>query len=174
MKLLVLITMLFAFNAKAQHGGGGGGMVEVQREFECASNNNKNATCRTGLQRTHQVYMARQLSKSACIQGQTFNIWGDKVTVSNGCRAVFVARGFTRVPQPGDKILEKQKSVRILCESNSYSPTTCRIPLRRVRQVYMEQQHSKTACVQGQNYTYNDRFIRVTGGCRATFVATGY
>lgn len=171
MKLLALLTLFFAFNANAQYGGD---MVQVQREFTCSSNNHKYAECYTGLERTHQVYLARQISKASCIQGQSFNIWGDKVSVSNGCRAVFVARGMTRYPQAGDQILEQQKSVSILCESHSYNTATCRIPLRRVRHVYLERQHSKTACIQGQNYFFNDQYIQVTNGCRATFVANGY
>jgi hypothetical protein len=171
MKLLALLTMFFAFNANAQHHGG---LVQVQREFQCASNDYKYAECYTGLERTHQVYMARQLSKSACIQGQSFNVWGDKVSVSNGCRAVFVARGLTRYPQPGDQIIEQEQSVRIRCESQNHNSTACRIPLRRVRYVYLEQQHSKAACIQGQTFSYNSDYIYVSGGCRATFVASGY
>ncbi|MES2767964.1 MAG: DUF3011 domain-containing protein [Bdellovibrionota bacterium] len=166
MKLLVLLTMFLGFNAHAQ-------FVEVQREFQCASINNNYAECHTGLERTHQLYMSRQISKSACIEGHSYRLMGDRVTVSNGCRAIFVARGITNYPQPGDQVIENTVSVRIRCESQNHNTAQCRIPLRRVRQVYLEQQHSKSACIEGHSYFVNDRYITVTNGCRATFVANG-
>ena len=170
MKLLVLLTgLMLSVGAHAQSGG----KVLVQRQFECASNNNKYAECYTGLDKTQNIYLSQQISKSACIQGQSFNIFDDKVSVSRGCRAVFVARGLTNNPQPGDQVIEQIVALKMKCESQDMKTTRCRIPLKRVRQVYIEQQHSKAACVQGQSYFVNDRFITVSRGCRATFVVRG-
>ncbi|MES2800852.1 MAG: DUF3011 domain-containing protein [Bdellovibrionota bacterium] len=171
MKLLGLLTLFLAFNANAQLNGG---MVQVQREFQCASINNKYAECYTGLEVNQQVYLTRQLSKASCINGQSFNIWGDKVSVQHGCRAVFIARGLTRYPQPSDQIIQTPQTVRIRCESQKQNPSSCRIPLNRVHNVYLEQQHSKSACIEGSTYRYDSQYVHVTGGCRATFVANGY
>jgi len=167
--LMGLVGLFFGLSAKAQSYGS----VMVERQIQCASNSYNQAECNTGLDRTMNVYMARQLSKSACIQGQSYSIYGDRIMVSNGCRAIFVARGLTSFPQGNDQVLESQVTRNVLCESQSYETANCYIPLRRVDRVYVGQQYSKTACIQGKTYFVYGNNLQVTNGCRASFVVAG-
>jgi hypothetical protein len=127
-KVLAALALLFAVNANAQfklggnnggndhigwNGGGGNndgdgwndGMYVVERQILCESLGQGAAGCATGLERTRSIYLARQISKAACIQGSTYNVYRDRVEVRNGCRAYFVARGLTRYPQASDNII---------------------------------------------------------------------
>lgn len=168
--LMGLVGLFFGLNANAQGYGNG---VMVQREIMCASNGYKQAECNTGLDRTDNVYMARQLSKSACIQGQSYSLYGDRIMVSNGCRAIFVARGMTRFPQANDQTFGNVVTRNIVCESQGYNTASCYLPFRRVDRVYVGQQFSKSACIQGQSYSVYGNTLQVSNGCRASFVVTG-
>lgn len=189
MKSLVLIaTLLLSAGANAQSFGGGndsigltGGMYSVERQIECSSHSNQYAQCDTRLERTQRVYLARQLSKSACIEGQSYRARGSRIEVWSGCRAVFIARGLTQYPSGNDAIISKPDedygnvaTVTVLCESHDHKINTCSVPLSKVRSVQVYQQHSKAACIEGHSYRVLDRrYIQVSNGCRATFVATG-
>lgn len=59
------------------------------------------------------------------------------------------------------------------CDSNSYQTATCAIPLRRVRDAYLYRQVSKSTCSEGYSYFISDRYITVSRGCRAEFLARG-
>lgn len=171
--LMGLVGLLFGLGANAQGYDGRHGGVMVERQLYCASNNYKPAECNTGLDRTMRVYMSRQLSKSACIEGQSYSIYGDRILVRNGCRANFVARGITSFPQGNDQILEAPVTRTVVCQSINYNPVSCYIPLRRVDRVYVGQQLSNSACIEGQSYFVYGNNLQVTNGCRASFVVTG-
>lgn len=55
----------------------------------CESNHDETKRCNAG-GTFNGVALARQLSKSACLRGQTWGYDSDAVWVSNGCRAEFV------------------------------------------------------------------------------------
>lgn len=106
LKLLSLGALLFTVQSHAQfqfddHDG----MYTVERQILCESQSHNPATCSTGLERTRDIYMARQISKASCIEGSSYSFYGDRIHVSNGCRAYFVARGKTRYPLSTDKII---------------------------------------------------------------------
>lgn len=168
--LMGLVGLFFGLNANAQGYGNG---VLVERQILCASNGYKPAECNTGLDRTHSVYMARQLSKSACIQGQSYSIYGDRIIVSNGCRAIFIARGTTSFPQGGDQTYGYVVTRNVVCESQSYNTASCHLPFRQVNRIYVGQQFSKSACIEGQSYFVYGNTLQVSNGCRASFVVTG-
>lgn len=178
-KLLTIAILFCAGSAQAQwndHDDGDGGMFVVERQILCESHNYNTATCGTGLERTRDIYLSHQVSKASCIQGSTYSFYGDRIQVSGGCRAYFVARGRTQYPLSSDTIIAHPQplvTVSFQCESQNYNPATCAIPLRRVRDVYLSQQLSKSACIEGSSYTLNDRYVHVSQGCRAVFTARG-
>lgn len=183
--LFGLLSLFFAFDANAQYGG----MVQVERTILCESNGYNYRECETGLERVRGVRVARQLSNSACIEGHSFSERFGVIRVSNGCRAQFAVVGATHNPQYGDKILGGghggghgdgghnggygMVTERVLCESHGHKLATCRIPLSRVREAYLERQHSKASCVEGVSYRISQRYIEVSQGCRGTFVVRG-
>jgi hypothetical protein len=164
-----LVGLFFGLSANAQGHGG----VLVERQILCASNGYNQTECNTGLDRTYNVYMARQLSKSACIQGQSYSIYGNRISVRNGCRAIFVAKGITSFPQGSDQTYGNLVTRNILCESQSYNMTSCHLPFRQVDRVYVGQQFSNSPCIQGQSYFVYGNTLQVSNGCRASFVVTG-
>ena len=65
------------------------------------------------------------------------------------------------------------RSTRVLCESTDYKARSCGIN-GYIRDVSVVRQLSKTTCIQGQNFNYNEYSIVVSGGCRAEFEVLYY
>lgn len=66
----------------------------VSLNVTCESEGGRTATCQTGLQRVFQVIVGQQLSHSACVEGQSFQVVnGNMIQVSAGCRAQFIVNG---------------------------------------------------------------------------------
>jgi hypothetical protein len=68
---------------------------EVVREtFVCESVRQRTRTCRPmSMRRAVDIQYDSQLSRAPCIEGQSYFIQNGTVTVSNGCRAQFSAKG---------------------------------------------------------------------------------
>jgi hypothetical protein len=58
----------------------------------------------------------------------------------------------------------------VRCESTNSRPAFCQVDARG--QVRLVRQLSRTQCVQGRNWSANERGIRVTDGCRGDFQVT--
>lgn len=67
-------------NHGGSHGGQGGNLT-------CESEDGRYVFCRAS--RVRQVQLRRQLSRGACVQGQSWGYRSDGIWVSNGCRAEF-------------------------------------------------------------------------------------
>ena len=102
MKVTVLLAALLAFslglsNSAARAAGAGthaeAGMAPAQGPNQnlitCESNNGKRNFCPIGDPR-QSVQMVRQISNSACIQGQTWGYDKQRIWVDRGCRADFL------------------------------------------------------------------------------------
>src|SRR5271156_5271278 len=95
MKVTLLLTALLAFsfgsyNSAASAAGPAATAAPQgnQNLITCASNNGKRNFCAIGDPR-QSVQMVRQISNSACIQGQTWGNDNRGIWVDRGCRAQF-------------------------------------------------------------------------------------
>lgn len=109
------------------------------------------------------VALVRQLSKSACIQHSTWGYDRNGVWVSQGCRAEFRAGDEEKVAAAADP---GPQSVR--CESDRGRERRCEVGVWKGAQ--LTKQLSKTPCVEGHNWGWDQRGVWVSRGCRAEFV----
>lgn len=160
-------------------GPGGGWGRETTRTVVCESVNHGEASCRVG-GRIVEARVGRQLSKASCIGGQTWGYDRDYVWVRGGCRAEFnvVIREEGRPGRPGPGPgypgpgpgpgPRPPRFESVYCGSQDYRFNNC--PVRGfIDYVEVEAQHSRSACVRGQTYGYNNGSIWVDRGCSATF-----
>lgn len=115
--------------------------------------------------------LVRQLSDSACVQGQTWG-WDQRgVWVDRGCRADFRTGGswnggYPPNGYPGGYPGGYGGPRTVRCESSDGRPHRCDTPVQRA---VLQRQLSNTRCVQNQTWGWDPRGIWVTAGCRADF-----
>jgi len=137
----------------------GGGGAPPGGTIRCESADNRARRCPTPWQAPSR--MVRQLSKSPCIEGQSWSSQRGQVTVWSGCRAEFAPgrESPPPYPAPGDDTVR--------CESVGNRARTCPTPWpghsRLVRQL------SGSACVAGRTWQSQKGQVYVSGGCRAEF-----
>ena len=107
------------------------------------------------------VDLSRQISKSACVEGRSWGVNGNRIWVDRGCRADFTItqRGYRGGGGGGRET--------ILCESSDGHREFCRADTSNG--VRLERQLSRTDCVEGRNWGFNNNGIWVDNGCRAEF-----
>jgi hypothetical protein len=138
--------------------GGGGGSQTIT----CSSNNGKRNYCPTNTR--GGVRLTRQISGSACIQGQTWGYDNSNIWVDRGCRAEFITGSGGG---PGGGYYPGPQPQIITCSSNDGKRNYCNT--NGGRNVIMTRQISGSACIQGQTWGYDNRSIWVDRGCRAEF-----
>lgn len=146
----------YGYGGHGPDDGYGGGYGRV---FRCESNDGRWQQCRVDTRRG--IELVRQLSRTACIRGDTWG-WNDQgVWVARGCRGEFRTRsGWGRRPDEG------QVQV-VRCESNDGGVRACPVdPRGGVRLV---RQLSRSACVEGHSWGVDRGGIWVSNGCRAEF-----
>lgn len=128
--------------------------------FTCESNSAGRTHCAVSTR--EGVHLVRQLSKSACIQHSTWGYDRNSVWVSQGCRAEFRAGGEDKVAgeEPGPQALR--------CESDRGRERRCEIGVWKG--VQLTKQLSKTPCVEGHSWGWDQRGVWVSRGCRGEFV----
>ncbi len=135
----------------------------------CESNDGRTRYCDANAR--GGVRLARQLSRTDCIQGRNWGYDNRGIWVTGGCRAEFVTgTGGGYSPgygNPGYGNPAPGSGQDIRCESNDGREQYCRVPIR-IR-ADLSKQLSRTRCVQGQNWRWDRGGIWVTGGCRAEF-----
>jgi hypothetical protein len=124
----------------------------------CSSNDGRRNWCDIGPSR--DVRLARQISGSACIQGQTWGTDRRGLWVDRGCRAEFVVGRAGGPPPPPPPMM-------VTCSSNDGRRNWCDIGGRR--DVRLNRQISGSACIQGQTWGTDRRGLWVDRGCRAEF-----
>lgn len=107
------------------------------------------------------VFVARQLSKSRCVEGETFFVGVKSVIVIKGCRAVF---GYYISSEPVGTLYSLKT-----CSSLSFQPQYCPFD-GYIDDLLVAEQLSKSICVLGKSFFNKDDGILVTDGCRAVFV----
>ncbi len=141
-------------------------VVVAGRGVTCESARNGYRECRVPF--TGQASLTRQLSGSACFEGQT---WGQRpgvVWVDRGCRGVFnegyrSSAGFFR-PDAFDDITQECTSIRssyVLCSWDD-----------RYGRPFLIEQYSIAPCIEGRTWGHSPRRgLWVDAGCRARFGA---
>ena len=140
-------------------GGPGGGQL-----IRCESKDGDARRCPTPWQARSRL--VRQLSKSPCIEGQTWNSQRGLITVWKGCRAEFApGRGGGGWGGNGGSA----NDYSVTCSSVEGRTVTCAWNAR-YGQPRLVQQLSKAACVEGRTWGRQGRSaIWVSGGCRGRF-----
>ncbi len=155
-------------------GRGGFGGNNGGQALTCSSDDGRRHYC--GIDTRGGVRMSRQISGSACIQGQTWGYDNNGVWVDRGCRAEFVSGGNNGRPgnwgnnnRPGNNWNNNNRQT-FTCSSDDGRRHYCSIPngssYNRVR---MSRQISGSACIQGQTWGTDRRGVWVDRGCRAEF-----
>lgn len=145
-------------------GGHGGGYGQTVR---CESNDGRYNRC--GVPGRGRVMLMRQLSRSACIEGQSWGAEYGSVWVSQGCRAEFASRsgggnGGWNGGGWGDSGIGG-RSFR--CESHDGRYSEC--PANTRAGVQLVRQLSNAPCIEGRSWGYGRGGIWVAQGCRAEF-----
>ncbi len=127
-----------------------------QQTVNCSSNDGRRNYCG---QYGNEVRLARQISGSACIQGQTWGVDRGGLWVDRGCRAdFFVGRG-----GPPEQTVN--------CSSNDGRRNYC--GQYGTRDIRLSRQISGSPCVQGQTWGVDRGGLWVDRGCRADFFVAG-
>lgn len=143
------------------NGGGWGGANGSGGTIRCESQDNRERTCNTGWR---NATLVRQISGSACVEGQTWGARNGSVWVNRGCRGEFAeARGNSGGGWGGG-----DSNYSVTCSSNNNRQQTCAWDARQGRPALI-QQLSGTACVEGRSWGYSNGSLWVNGGCRARF-----
>ena len=146
-------------------GGSGGGGAIGGEAYRCESMEGRLNECRAP-QRGRQV-LVRQLSDSACIEGQTWCSRDGGVWVQGGCRGEFAAAGGWG---GGGGWGQGGGRYEVDCASEDRRYNQCRWDSRQGRPVLIEQ-YSEDACREGRSWGYDGRRLWVDRGCRARFGA---
>lgn len=126
--------------------------------ISCSSDDGKRHYCGGPLR--GQVQLARQISSTPCIEGQTWGHTRRGIWVDRGCRAEFTVNTFTYGAGQG-------YGQTITCSSDDGSRHYCNA--NTSGGVQLTRQISGSACVQGQTWGYDNQGIWVDRGCRGEF-----
>ena len=126
----------------------------------CESLNNVRHTCRADL-RGRMVSLHRQLSDNDCILGKTWGTTRNRrgIWVDSGCRAQFLLGGSTARMAYGRLLV---------CESMGHDKKQC--PADTSFGVELARQISKSGCVRGEDWGFDEKGVWVDNGCRGEFV----
>ena len=124
-----------------------------------------------------QVRLAKQISKTRCIQNKTWGTDERGIWVDQGCEAEFeiIARRSRDERRFRDERGSRNErgspspaaGNTIRCRSDSYSYQHCQADTRQG--VQLARQLSQTECIQGQSWGHDQRGVWVDRGCEAEF-----
>jgi hypothetical protein len=132
--------------------------------ISCESRDYHRNYCPTGSISSARLVV--QQSRSACIQGQSWGYDRNGIWVTRGCSGEFEYR-WANEPRPGPG-----PGRQILCESQNYKQQFCPSD-RRIARAWLVEQRSRSECVQGRTWGYQDRGIWVSAGCSGLFAVDG-
>jgi hypothetical protein len=105
------------------------------------------------------VQVAKRLSQSSCIQGQSWGFTNNAIWVDKGCRAEFSVGG--------GPVQTSRLDGTVMCESHDGNRIDCAADtsggVRMIRQI------SKSSCEFGRDWGYSRSGVWVTNGCRGEF-----
>lgn len=162
-KLPLLAVLLFTLSLSHSSFGQRGGQTVT-----CSSNDGRRNFCAADTSRG--VRLSRQISGSACIQGQTWG-WDNRgLWVDRGCRAEFIVGGGGGGGHWGPGGGQGQT---VTCSSNDGRRNWCDSFGARPESIDLSRQISGSACVRGQTWGVDQRGLWVDRGCRAEFTIGG-
>lgn len=130
----------------------------------CSSNDGKRNYCNADTR--GGVRLSRQISGSACIQGQTWGYDNRGVWVDRGCRAEFIVGNWG--PGGGGQ------SQIVTCSSNDGKRNYCNSYGASPNNIVLSRQISGSPCNRGSTWGVDNRGLWVDRGCRAEFsIRTG-
>jgi hypothetical protein len=155
----------FFFTYRGDDGLGDSGDADRSDfNLRCESRDGRRATCPADLRGLYFSSL-RQLSRTECVEGRNWGYDDRALWVEGGCRADFsFVRGRGLGSSPGGSRAPKV----IACASRDSRRASCPDDLRGYALVDVRQQ-SRTECVLGRNFSYDERGMWVEGGCRAEF-----
>jgi hypothetical protein len=110
------------------------------------------------------VRLRRQVSRDACVEGQTWGFDRNGIWVDKGCRAEFEIGG-SSTPAGSTSLFGGAKTVKV--ESKGMGRTYKAVSTKGG--VHLGRQLSREACVEGQTWGFDRDGIWVDKGCRAEF-----
>lgn len=172
----------FAAGGDGRPGGGPGhfdpGHGAADAILECRSEERRFNRCSRS---TAPAHLVEQLSRTDCIEGQTFGVDREGLWVDRGCSGRFSQAGAGHRPSPppagggdhrpgGHRPQPPMSLPQLLtCESHRGRRNTCRFPVA-IRQVQLFQQISREPCEENVNWAWRDvDVLEVWDGCGATF-----
>lgn len=158
--LLLALTSLGCV-AHAQGYGDRDGDGDRTREVYCASNDGRGTRCQMPWR---DSMLAQQMSRTACVEGETWGRDPYSVWVKGGCRGNFRdARAFG---WPGGDHRRRGDDREVYCASNDNRGARCQMPWRRSA---LSRQMSNAACIEGQTWGSDPYSVWVKDGCRGQF-----
>lgn len=167
--LMTSASMLVSVNAVAWDRD----EVDVIGEVICESYKGRVAYC--DIDRQGDIVLVEQLSRSQCIEGQTWGVDRRGLWVTQGCRGSFASvvqrqrRGYGG--RRGGYAPPQSNATVIRCESYDGQQAYCALPFRG--RVQLVNQVSRSACTEGYSWGADRRGIWVSHGCRADFEVRG-
>lgn len=168
-----------AGTAQAQYYGGDRYQQDARSVVRCESVNRRTQEC--GLD--GRPRLVRQLSGTACVEGQSWGSTRGGVWVSNGCRAEFVGEGRGRPSRPGQgngwggghqggngwggNGNGYGRGQLIDCDSNDRRQRRCGVTIRQ--DARLVRQKSGSPCIEGETWGWGRDGVWVSNGCRAQF-----
>jgi hypothetical protein len=143
-------------------GGATGRPVRDGELVRCESTDGRRKFCRA--ETGGGVELSRQLSKTDCIEDDTWGWNRDGIWVTDGCRGEFTTHRRRRGEWSGR---DDRSAETISCESRDGEREFCRADTSRG--VTLIRQKSRAECVRGQSWGYDRNGIWVDDGCRAEF-----
>ncbi|MGZ3743669.1 MAG: DUF3011 domain-containing protein [Pseudobdellovibrionaceae bacterium] len=145
-----------------------------QMVITCSSSGYAYNTCFIG-QPIQYVRLASQLSRSACIEGSSWGFTNDSVWVDKGCRGNFEVVTINYGRPPGGYPPRPPCEESINCASSGYRFNSC-YPASglRIRYAQLSRQDSRTQCIEGETWGYDNNRIWVDKGCRGEFRVQTY
>jgi len=144
-------------------------LAAVADEVTCESVDRKRAEC--DMDTRGEVRLVRQLSKTRCVEGQTWGLFKHSVWVDGGCSAVFASGSSLQesghAATGGAAPAGGAAANQVTCESVGSRQTDC--PMNTRGKVRMVRQLSKSACTEGVNWGLFKNSVWVKDGCRAVF-----
>lgn len=142
--------------------------VQKKKVIRCRSEGYEYAHCPADTR--GGVRLVKQHSKTACIENQTWGSDRRGIWVDHGCDAEFqvAARRRRGNHEPDDRdAAPVSRAGTLLCRSENYNYRHCRADTRSG--VQLLRQLSRTACIQGETWGYDQRGVWVNHGCEAEF-----
>jgi hypothetical protein len=136
----------------------------VSRSYLLRCESSRNQTSECPVDPSAAVKLATQRSGTACTEGQTWGRLGGSIYVARGCRAEFEV---TPTSRPGSFSRPTNTTYWITCDSRDDRRYYCRIGNLDVPR--LEQQLSRSSCVEGRTWGVTEGVLWVDDGCRAEF-----